>query len=265
MMIEQGESTSINILNGKGYYTVASVRDYDNGTEYVTCSITGNELTVTAAVAGSTSVFVTDNYTGATAVLNVIVTEAPIEEHEYVDLGLPSGTLWAMCNIGASSPEEYGDYFAWGETEPKDTYSWATYKWCNGTRNTLTKYCISNGYGTIDNKDELELEDDAAYVNWGPSWRMPTLEQQKELMTKCTYAWTTINGVNGQLLTGPNGNTLFLPAAGKSNVTQCGYYWSRTIGVGSFRAYYLFLNSTKVSSVGSDRCYANTVRAVRVQ
>ena len=144
----------------------------------------------------------------------------PPDSHTYVDLGLPSGTLWATCNIGASSPEEYGDYFAWGEIEPKTlSYEWSTYKW-NGpvTYMALTKYCTSRNFGYnnfVDNKIHLDAEDDAAYVNWGPSWRMPNIPQIQELCSpNCTWHWTTLNGVNGQLVTGPNGNTIFLPASG---------------------------------------------------
>lgn len=157
---------------------------------------------------------------------------------EWVDLGLPSGTLWATCNVGANSPEEYGDYFAWGETAPKDNYDLSTYKWCNGTVNTLTKYCFDSesGYnGFVDDKTQLELEDDAAYVNWGPYWRMPSTDQQQELLNNCTSEWTTLNGVNGRLFTGPNGKTLFLPAGSNimenepDDVGNEGIYWSRTI------------------------------------
>ncbi len=165
----------------------------------------------------------------------------PEENHEYVDLGLPSGTLWATCNIGASAPEEYGDYFAWGETEPKETYTWENYKWCQGSFDTMTKYCTDSGYGSngfTDGKTELDPEDDAAYVNWGPSWRMPTHEQQRELVEQCTWIGHTLVGVKGQLVTGPNGNTIFLPAS-RSSVQESPYntgtwgswafYWSRTL------------------------------------
>ena len=96
------------------------------------------------------------------------------DNHEYVDLGLPSGTLWATCNIGASIPEDMGDYFAWGETAPKEKYDMDNYKWYDSSSDKLTKYCTDDKYGTVDNKTELLPEDDAAYVNWGPMWRMPT-------------------------------------------------------------------------------------------
>ena len=107
--------------------------------------------------------------------------------HDWVDLGLPSGLKWAVCNVGADSPEGYGFYFAWGETETKSRYSWNTYKWCNGSYYTQTKYCTNSSYGTVDNKTTLDLSDDAARANWGGSWRMPTKAEQDELRNNCTW------------------------------------------------------------------------------
>ncbi len=150
-----------------------------------------------------------------------------------VDLGL--SVEWANMNIGANAPEDYGDYFAWGETEPKDYNDWSTYKWCNGSKNTLTKYCTDSDFGTVDNKSVLDLEDDAAYANWGGNWRMPTPDEIKELVDNCHWEWTTRNGVNGYKVTGPNGNSIFLPAAGKhwsdhlSGVGSYGQYWSSSL------------------------------------
>ncbi len=158
------------------------------------------------------------------------------ESHDYVDLGLPSGTLWATCNVGANSPEEYGDYFSWGETKPKNTYNWVTYKWSKGTSTTMTKYCTDSNYGIIDNKEELDSSDDAATVNWGSAWRMPTYEQQIELFEHCTWTWTTVNGINGHSVVGPNGKSIFLPAAGyRDDVDReggegiRGYYWASSL------------------------------------
>lgn len=197
----------------------------------------------------------------------------PPDNHEWVDLGLPSGTLWATCNLGANSPEEYGDYFAWGETEPKDVYDWSTYKWCNGSYSTLTKYCTNSSCGEVDNKLELDPKDDAAYVNWGENWRMPTNDQLKELRTECTWTWTTQNGVNGRLVIGPNGNSLFLPAAGGRWVSSLsgagswggGDYWSRTLYSGDPNgAYHVCFDSVGVSWGEGSREYGFTVRAVRV-
>ena len=209
-------------------------------------------------------------------ILNGTWPDEPVtpDEHEYVDLGLPTGTLWATCNVGANVPEEYGDYFAWGETEPKEEYTWETYKWCEGSKNTLTKYCAKSDYGYegyVDDKKELDPEDDAAYVNWGPSWRMPTYSQLIELFDKCTWTWTTQNGVNGRLLTGPNGNTLFMPAAGCRHDSilaaegLVGDYWTRTLGYEYQDGAYMIVMSLEDDWWYSyDRYYGFTVRPVRV-
>lgn len=143
-----------------------------------------------------------------------------INGHEYVNLGLPSGLLWATCNVGASSPQDYGNYYAWGETTTKSYYDWSTYKWCNGEWNSLTKYCTSSNYGIVDNKTVLEMSDDAARVNWGGNWRTPTRDELQELDDKCTWTWTTQGGKNGYRVTGPNGNNIFLPAAGYREFTS---------------------------------------------
>lgn len=161
--------------------------------------------------------------------------ESTEKEYKFVDLGLPSGTLWADRNVGADSPEDYGDYFAWGETEPKRIYDWSNYKWCQGSSYTITKYCADTSYGTVDNKTVLDIEDDAAYVNMGTEWRMPTKTQMSELNSKCTWTWTTQNGKRGYKVTGPNGNSIFLPAAGGcgssglSSTGSIGGYWSSSV------------------------------------
>lgn len=160
------------------------------------------------------------------------------EQHECVDLGLPSGTLWATTNVGASAPEDYGGYFAWGETTTKFYYDWNTYKWCLASLYAITKYSTDGTYGYsgfVDGKTELEPNDDAAWVNWGPAWRMPSQEQMDELCRHCNWQDTTRNDVNGFLVTGPNGNTIFLPKAGLCYVRSLhdaatyGYYWTRTL------------------------------------
>ena len=200
------------------------------------------------------------NISDVNEIINIILNPVEVEEHEWVDLGLPSGTLWATCNVGASSPEQYGDLFAWGETEPKDYYDWGTYKWSDGTEDSLTKYCEM-----VDNKNELDPEDDAAFVNWGPSWRMPTLKQQLELLRKCTWQWTMRVDVNGLLVTGPNGNSIFLPAAGDgflgrhSDVGQSGSYWSRE---GSTLANGIGFDSERVFGIFGVRVFGMSVRAV---
>ena len=139
-------------------------------------SVAGHSQSFNYDVNGDGSVTATD----VTAIYDFLLGNVPSENHEYVDLGLPSGTLWATMNVGANSPEDYGDYFAWGETAPKSVYDWSTYKWCRGLVNTITKYCNSGGYnGFVDNKTELDPEDDAATANWGAEWRMPSFEQMR--------------------------------------------------------------------------------------
>ena len=199
----------------------------------------------------------------------------PYEIHEHVDLGLPSGTLWATTNVGANSPEEYGDYFAWGETTSKDIYDWNTYQWSNGKWNKMTKYCVNSTYGDngfVDNKTELDPEDDAATANWGPEWRMPSKEQFDELLAECDWEWTTSNGVNGYKLTSKhNGASLFLPAAGYhfgSELYSTGtiaYFWSRSLyPTRSYYAYYMWFHTSGNKSVEQgDRDSGFTVRAVR--
>ena len=193
------------------------------------------------------------------------------QQYDYVDLGLPSGTLWATCNVSANAPEDYGDYFAWGEVAPKEVYDWSTYKWCNGSEFTLTKYCADSEHGIVDNKTDLDPEDDAAYVNWGPSWRMPTSDQLEELKNSCTWQRTEMNGVIGNVVTGPNGNTMFLPAAGAINgsaferVGQYGYLWScELISDGTGVASYLYFNAAGGHLWSRYRYFGFTVRGVYV-
>lgn len=198
----------------------------------------------------------------------------PPNEHEWVDLGLPSGTLWATCNVGADHPEEYGDYFAWGETAPKEYYFWNTYKWCNGSNDTMTKYCTESSCGEsgyTDNKTELDPDDDAACENWGSSWRMPSLEQQQELVDNCTWTWENCDGVNGYLVTGPNGNTMFLPASGRRwggaiDTGKNGFYWSRTLRADNSRYAYIlnFISGNVYWDKSNYRYDGFAVRAVRV-
>ena len=212
-----------------------------------------------------------------TAVYDVLLGNyQPPVEHQFVDLGLPSGTLWATMNIGANSPEEYGDYFAWGETAPKDDYSFSNYQWCNGSKSKLTKYCTDSSLGNngfIDDKTELDLDDDAARVNWGAEWKIPSKEQFKELINNCSSEWTTQNGVNGWLFTSSNGATLFFPAEGArlgdnlSGAGEKGYYWSSSLYTTTpYQAYCLrFSNSPNVGwNYVAERRIGHSIRPVRV-
>ena len=166
------------------------------------------------------------------------------EGHEFVDLGLPSGLKWAAYNVGAESPEQSGDYFAWGEVEPKSYYFWNTYKYSGDKDSTFTKYCTDtlcglNGF--VDNKLQLDIEDDAAHVNWGGNWRMPTADELDDVRYLCTWEWTTRNGVPGLLGTsrveGYTDRTIFFPAAGSyfgdqltitGGITD-GYYLTKSV------------------------------------
>ncbi len=163
---------------------------------------------------------------------------------EGIDLGLPSGILWAPCNVGAKTPDQYGDYFAWGETKSKNEYSWGTYKHVQSSlyeddpydfNGGLTKYCIESEAGKVDNKTRLEDVDDAAKVNWGGDWRMPTQAEAQELYDNCTWNASTLNGVAGYQITGTNGNSIFLPSAGWHTMSDwydagiIGSYWTATL------------------------------------
>ena len=193
----------------------------------------------------------------------------PLPVGEAIDLGLPSGTKWANMNVGASAPEEYGGYYAWGETEEKSNYTWSTYKWCKGSFDTMTKYCTNSSYGTVDNKTTLDPEDDVAHVKWGGSWRMPTKAEQDELRNSCTWTWATQNGVKGCNVVGPNGNSIFLPAAGYREDTEAiyrgsyGHYWlSSFYSYYSYGAYDLYFHSDGCDWYDGYRCFGRSVRPV---
>lgn len=203
----------------------------------------------------------------------------------YVDLWLPSGTLWATCNVGADSPEKYGDYFAWGETAPKSNYNWGTYYYCDGgTNDTLWKYCLNSslGNGFTDGLTELLPADDAATANWGSGWQMPSYDQIRELIDSeyTTSEWTTENGKYGRRITSKgNGNSIFLPAAGyydDENLQvqgegSIGYNWTRTLFTTNtnnlnFKARVLTFRSYQITHMSNcDRCFGLTVRPVRKQ
>ncbi len=216
---------------------------------------------------------VTDNGLAYGEELSFITLDGGSNGHEYVDLGLPSGLLWATCNVGADSPEDYGDYFAWGETQPKDIYNWSTYQYCMGSNSTLTKYCNNSSYGYNGFTDDLTTllpEDDAATANWGADWRMPTKEEWQELLDNTTRIWTTQNGVDGRLFTASNGNSLFLPAAGYRYYSSLydagskGDYWSSSLTTDSPSVALDFLFGSGGYSVnGSYRSDGLSVRAVR--
>jgi hypothetical protein len=208
-------------------------------------------------------------------------TPSPVE---YVDLGLPSGLKWAKCNLGASKPSDYGDWYAWGEIEVKNKWAiWEFYKWMQAGQSDwkyITKYTIADGEtGAIwydssgnfigDNKTVLDAADDAATANLGSPWRMPTVDEIKELLDKCTWTWTTQDGVNGCQVDGPNGNAIFLPATGFVNDTalinkdDAGYYWSSSLSTLSRDASFFFFHSVNHEWAYQDRRCRLFVRPVR--
>lgn len=196
--------------------------------------------------------------------------------HDYVDLGLPSGTLWATCNVGATTPEGYGDYFAWGETQPKTNYDWSTYKYANGARDKLTKYCSMSVYGNngfTDKLTTLQAGDDPATANWGSGWQTPSKEQWEELKANTTSEWTTRNFVAGREFTSKkNGKTIFLPAAGYRyrwddglyGAGSYGYYWSSSLHTSHpDYAWFFYFGSDSADADGRYRNLGQSVRAVR--
>ena len=223
--------------------TVTGAGTYDHGA-FVTLTATENEGYIfTYWKENGEVVSVESTYSFAVASDRNLVAEFVVSNgsHEYVDLGLPSGVLWATCNVGANTPESYGDYFAWGETHPKSTYSWSNYQF---------------------------TEDDVATANWGTDWRMPTREEFEELCNNTSVTWTTQNGVNGMRFTALNGNCLFLPAAGIfiNNALiltgSYGYYWSSSPFEINDDAWLLFFYSGYYETGCSGRAYGSSVRPV---
>ena len=191
-------------------------------------------------------------------------------QHEYVDLGL--SVKWATCNIGADKPEEYGDYYAWGELEPKEVYDWFSYKWCNGSSDTLTKYNPFKGEGIVDSITTLDPEDDVAHVKWGGSWRMPTASEYRELVDNCKWTWKSVNGINGYVvksrIKGYRDRSIFLPAAGYcydkklSSAGEVAYYWSNSLFDFPISAKSLLLSSDDFCRHFCSRFVGNPVRPV---
>lgn len=187
----------------------------------------------------------------------------PFNGHAYVDLDLPSGTLWATCNVGATSPEEYGSFFAWGEIFEKSAYSWSNYRFGENS-GSLTKYNATDGKITLD------LDDDAVATNWGGEWRMPTRAECEELISTAntTSAWTTVNGINGiQLTSKANGNAIFFPAAGYNDVSVVdrgngAHVWSSTHGDETPFSDELYGMSFRVRLTSNDRYLGYSVRGV---
>lgn len=197
--------------------------------------------------------------------------EYVINGHKFVDLGLPSGLLWATRNIGAEVSYAVGDYYAWGETTTKDNYMWATYKWFD---DKITKYNVEDGKLTLD------AADDVATVKWGKKCRIPSLEEAEELVQECEWKWYSYyyDGAKGYLVTGPNGNSIFLPVTGEKRGTVVTNTADGTDGAYSLRSqgdsydrnscYLLYFQGGRISPqvdgsrTSDDRCYGYPVRPV---
>lgn len=170
--------------------------------------------------------------------ININLYGQSVNGHSYVDLGLPSGTKWATCNVGASKPEEKGYYYAWGETDDnrsKKGFYWSTYSLCKGTETSMKKYCLEPSFGNVDNKRVLEAQDDIAFQLWGDSWRMPTKEETQELIDNCNWIYKKGNGYSGYIAESKiNKKTIFFPAGGRLEydtpfLPESGHYWTSTI------------------------------------
>ncbi len=225
--LSKGNSATIVITSGYGSYTVSST-----DTNIADATLSGSTVIITGKKGGTTVVKVIDTISGNIQEISVAVIEdtpiaypaCPDENHPHlIDLGLPSGTKWACCNVGADKPEAYGGYYAWGETEEKEVYNESSYKY------------YQNGSYVNIGSDISGTEYDVAHVKWAGKWCMPTLDDIKELLDNCTTEWTTLNGVNVQKLTSKiNGNSIFLPAAGfrwyggLSATGKYCHYWSST-------------------------------------
>ena len=210
----------------------------------------------------------------AVASLTLVHAQAPANV-QAVDLGLPSGIYWASCNVGATYPQGYGDYFAWGKTESKDYYDWSHYKYTNGGYGHMTKYCNDASHGDngfTDMKTVLEAEDDAAAANWGNAWRMPTDAEWAELLEQCTWEWIKYSQdtFSYVVTSKTNGNSIFLPATGylvddsRYNAGMRGNYWSSSLNdAKASYARYIDFNSSKQEITQYGRFYGRSIRAVR--
>ena len=204
------------------------------------------------------------------------------DDYEWVDLGLPSGTLWATCNVGAyGTPENYGNFFAWGETALMASFNWMGYRYSITDTDDLTKYCNNSYYGYngfVDTLIVLQPNDDAATVQWGEGWRTPTKEEWVEMYEHTTHSWTTLNEVTGRLFTASNGNSIFLPAAGlycegtewfcdghrHYNAEVEGDYWASSLNTGDPISAWVFAFDDDDFGMGNlDRYIGLSIRPVR--
>lgn len=272
IFLRKENSATIKITSGYGSYKVSST-----DTNIADAMLSGSMVIITGKNGGTTVVKVIDAISGNMKDVSVTVNDdtpvsyskCPDENHPHlIDLGLPSGTRWACCNVGADKPEAYGGYYAWGETDEKETYTFENYAHCDGS---------FENYHDLGN-DISGTEHDVAHVKWGGSWVMPSTEQRNELINNCTYEWTTVNNIYGCKLTSKtNGCSIFLPAAGYRSFSdinyngegdlylagEFGYYWLSTQNLNnSFLAYCLEFLSHNAFWSSHNRCNGLSVRPV---
>lgn len=236
LTLQVGETAQLKVTVSPNNATNKRFHWYLSDTSVITLSSSG---LVTAVGEGTATITISTDNGGYTATCNVSVQKNSSRGydngHEWVDLGLPSGTKWATCNVGTSSPTGNGYYYAWGETSTKTEFLWTNYRFrTSGDRDDnvrFSKYITDADYGTVDNKTQLDLSDDAARANWAGKWRIPTKAQWEELKSKCMWSWTG----SGYTVTGPSGHSITLHAAGYQdgnsieNVDSRGYYWSSSL------------------------------------
>ena len=272
LSLNVGETASVKVRNS-GYYSVvpddesmielsggggAGVHGGPIDRHHPWANYEETEWTIKALKAGVVHVTFTDEHTHHSSVLTIIISEESTEiPAEAIDLGLPSGTLWASYNVGATKPEEFGGYYAWGETEIKDSYSWDNYLLCNGTAES----CVNIG------NDISGSQYDVATQKWGANWRMPTSNEFKELEEECDWTWTSVNGISGHQVTGPNGNAIFLPAVGSGfdggeGIGSTGFYWTSTLYDSSLAYYFTYYQDFLMYTGKGDRYQAHSIRPV---
>ena len=263
--LDKDNSATIVITSGYGSYAVSS-----DDTNIADATLSGSTVIIIGKNGGTTVVKIIDTISGNMKDVSVTVNDdipisyskCPDENHPHlIDLGLPSGTKWACCNVGADKPEAYGGYYAWGETEEKEVYDTSTYKY------------YQNGSYVNIGIDISGTEYDVAHVKWDGNWCMPYKSEIYELVNYCTSEWTTHNGINGRKFTSNiNGNSIFLPAAGinwygeLSSVGSYGHYWSsmqNSSSSQSYGAYYLNFGSKNITWADYyDRDFGQSVRPV---
>ena len=202
-----------------------------------------------------------------TAPSDYLIEPNDIDSFEYVDMGL--SVRWSTCNVGAATPEEYGYYFAWGEVETKEYYQLNNYRWAASVSGMILKYCTNSFLGNVDNKTQLEPEDDAAHVICEDMWRIPTEYEFNELIDNCSIAWTSSNGVYGlEFVSNKNGNSIFIPAAGyyydvEKDASSFGYYWTSSLDINdSTKAKQFAFNEDGHILSSSTRYFGQTIRPV---